>query len=53
MNIAIIPLLFALAGLLLHAYAQSGKLQAIGLALFTAAMVAFLFLVGGPVPHLG
>lgn len=53
MNIAVIPLLFAILGLLMHGYAKNGKVASLGLALFTAAAVAFLILVGGPVPHLG
>ncbi len=47
MTIAMIPLIAAIAGLLMFAVADNGKVQSVGLALFTAGMTAFLLLAGG------
>lgn len=42
MLIAVIPVLVAIIGALMFALAVNGKVQQIGLALFTASMVALM-----------
>jgi hypothetical protein len=53
MVIAVIPVLVAVCGVLMFALATNGKVQQIGLALFTAAMVALMIDLSHVALHLG
>ena len=52
MTIPIIQLLLAVTGLLVFVLSERPKASQLGLALFTAAAMAFLVLCGGPAPRL-